>query len=610
MGRGAHPVAVVSYNGVEGLFGGDPAIVGKQVVLNGQNYSIVGVVAEGVQGNHPDRHAGAVRAADAVGPGAARRRGQLRAARQQLDERHRPAQAGRELDAANDRMKALVAQLRIEYPERLREERHHPRPAVGRGHPPDDARGPGGPVVGGDGGGADPAARGLRERGEPVPRPRPRSRPRDGHPPQPRRASRGARAAAAHREPRLRGGRGGRRALVAQWAITLANQITLPFDIDFRRRPAPQPDGARVHPRRLGGHDDGVRDRAGAAGHAAVAHSRAQGRGAGRRIAVARQPSGLVVAQMALSIILLVSAGLFLRNLKAATAADKGFVSDHVLVAEMDPSLQGYTRARTEEFYRRWWNACAPTPAVREVALAASVPLGLGENDTDVEIPGYVPAANENMGVQLNTVSPGYFAAMGIPVKGRGFLAEDDSAGRRVMVVNQQFVDHFFGGKDPIGQVVKTRGADHTIIGVVPTGKYVAARRGSHGVHVLRAGAALGRREWSSTSGPPATRRRSFPRCERRSPRSTRRCRSATCGRWRSMLGIAAAAGAAERRGAGHLRPARPGAGGHRDLRRDGVLGGAAHAGDRHPDGHRRRVGRRRAAGHAAGDDAGGQSAS
>jgi predicted permease len=76
------------------------------------------------------------------------------------------------------------------------------------------------------------------------------------------------------------------------------------------------------------------------------------------------------------------------------------------------------------------------------------------------------------MGVQLNTVSPGYFEAMGIPVKGRGFLAQDDSAGRKVMVINQRFADHFFPGRDPLGQVVKTRGAEHTIVGVVPTGKY------------------------------------------------------------------------------------------------------------------------------------------
>jgi predicted permease len=109
---------------------------------------------------------------------------------------------------------------------------------------------------------------------------------------------------------------------------------------------------------------------------------------------------------------------------------------------------------------------------VKEDALAAGIPLGLSENDTGVEIPGYVASPNESMSVQLNTVTPGYFAAMGIPVTGRGFLPQDDSTGRHVIVVNQRFVERFFGGKDPIGRVVKTRGSDHTIVGVVPTGKY------------------------------------------------------------------------------------------------------------------------------------------
>jgi predicted permease len=75
--------------------------------------------------------------------------------------------------------------------------------------------------------------------------------------------------------------------------------------------------------------------------------------------------------------------------------------------------------------------------------------------------------------VQDNVVAPGYFEAMGIPLlKGRGFTAQDDSAARPVMVVNQRFVDHYFKGKDPIGRVVHARGKDHAIIGVVPTGKY------------------------------------------------------------------------------------------------------------------------------------------
>jgi predicted permease len=188
----------------------------------------------------------------------------------------------------------------------------------------------------------------------------------------------------------------------------------------------------------------------------------------------ARASSGLVVAQMALSIVLLVCAGLFLRNLRLATTVDKGFDSSHQLIASVDPYLQGYDRARTEEFYRRLAERLGGMPAVRSVATANEVPLGLSENDGGVTVPGYTPSPNENMSVQNNRVSVGYFETMRIPIlKGRAIETRDDSTGQMVVVVNQRFVDHFWPGEDPLGRVVHTAGADHVVIGVVPTGKYV-----------------------------------------------------------------------------------------------------------------------------------------
>src|ERR1019366_5110287 len=176
---------------------------------------------------------------------------------------------------------------------------------------------------------------------------------------------------------------------------------------------------------------------------------------------------------MALSIVLLVCAGLFLRNLRAATTIDKGFDSSHQLIANVDPSLQGYDQPRTEEFYRRITERLTATSGVRGVTTASRVPLGLSNNDWGVTIPGYTPSANEMMSVRNNMVSQGYFETMHIPItKGRAHDARDDASAQKVTVINQHFADHFWPGQDPIGRIVHTGGADHTVIGVVPTGKY------------------------------------------------------------------------------------------------------------------------------------------
>jgi predicted permease len=176
---------------------------------------------------------------------------------------------------------------------------------------------------------------------------------------------------------------------------------------------------------------------------------------------------------MALSLVLLVCAGLFLHNLQAATTVDKGFDSSHLLIANVDPSLQGYDRARSEEFYRRLTERLAALPAVRHVSSASLMPLGLSDNDWSITIPGYTPSPNEMMSIDDNQVTPDYFETMGISMlKGRGIEARDDSTAQKVIVINQHFAEHFWPGQDPIGRIVRTAGSDHAVIGVVPTGKY------------------------------------------------------------------------------------------------------------------------------------------
>jgi putative ABC transport system permease protein len=108
------------------------------------------------------------------------------------------------------------------------------------------------------------------------------------------------------------------------------------------------------------------------------------------------------------------------------------------------------------------------------VAFITDVPLGLGNSDRGVEIPGYTPAKGEGMSIYYASVTPGYFKTMGIPlVKGREFTPQDDSGSTRALVVNQRFVDRFWPGQDAIGRTVRTARREYTVVGVVPTGRYV-----------------------------------------------------------------------------------------------------------------------------------------
>ena len=187
----------------------------------------------------------------------------------------------------------------------------------------------------------------------------------------------------------------------------------------------------------------------------------------------ARMSRPLVVVQMALSLILLVCSGLFVRNLRLATTIDKGFSSDNLLLAAVDPGMNGYNRSRVDDFYRRMFERLTDMPSVRSVAFADDVILGLSSSDMSVGIPGYAPAKNESMSINYNIVSTGYFNTLGMKLlRGRDFTTHDDSTAESAIIVNQRFGDRFWPGQDPVGKRVHTAGRDRTIVGVVATAKY------------------------------------------------------------------------------------------------------------------------------------------
>ncbi len=187
-----------------------------------------------------------------------------------------------------------------------------------------------------------------------------------------------------------------------------------------------------------------------------------------------RVSSGLVVLQMALSLLLLISSGLFIRSLQGATRIDPGFDEPSSLVmASVDPGLQGYDEARSRAFFDRVLEAVGALPDVTAAGFTDALPLGLGSSDRGVEIPGYEFGEGEKRSLMYADVTEGYLEAMGVRLlEGRTFTRQDDAAGAPVIIINERIADRFWPGESAVGRIMRTAGTDREIIGVVETGKY------------------------------------------------------------------------------------------------------------------------------------------
>ena len=182
----------------------------------------------------------------------------------------------------------------------------------------------------------------------------------------------------------------------------------------------------------------------------------------------------MVVSEVALALVTLVGAALFLRSFQAARAIDPGFSPDGVALAQFDFSTAGYDAQQTDTFCRRLSEQLERQPGVTAVSYDDSVPLGFhGGNWETLEVEGYVPRPNENMKIYRDLVSPGYFDSMKIPlVEGRDFDWRDDRTSLKVMIVNQEFVRRFLSNRSAIGSKVHGWGEWFTIIGIARDSKY------------------------------------------------------------------------------------------------------------------------------------------
>src|ERR1700684_3114475 len=194
----------------------------------------------------------------------------------------------------------------------------------------------------------------------------------------------------------------------------------------------------------------------------------------------ARLASILVVAEISLSLFLLVCAGLFIRSFRAAQTVNPGFNPDRVLLASYSLFPMGYDRASGVEFHRQIIAKIAALPGVEAASLADWVPLGYSWDVATTNPEGYVPQPHESMNIATAAIGPNYVRTLQIPlVAGRDFTEQDTSTSQPVAIVNEAFVHRYWPNEAGIGKRVDARGGWRTIVGVTRTGSYYTLRENS-----------------------------------------------------------------------------------------------------------------------------------
>ena len=191
----------------------------------------------------------------------------------------------------------------------------------------------------------------------------------------------------------------------------------------------------------------------------------------------------LATAQVSLSLLLLIGAGLFVRSLQNLKDLNPGFEISNLLSFAVDPTLSGYKLERAKHFYQELDRDLAALPGVQAAALCVVPPLSFDEWDSTVSVEGYVAKPGEDMNPWVNHVSSGFFAALRIPLyAGRDFTERDTMGAPRVAIVNEKFARHYFGDGPAVGRHIGLGGDPGTqtnieIIGVVGDTRYQTMRQ-------------------------------------------------------------------------------------------------------------------------------------
>jgi predicted permease len=206
-------------------------------------------------------------------------------------------------------------------------------------------------------------------------------------------------------------------------------------------------------------------------------------RGASRSISGAergaqRLPMGkvLVGIQVAISLLLLVTAGLFVRSLQKLTAIPLGYNAEHLLMFRLNPLSDGYKAATIPPLFDQFLAKFKNIPGVQGVAVSQNGLFSGTDSGDDISIVGSTPKSGQDMSVALDSVGPAYFQTIGIPVLAGRDVEQRDTAGTHHLWVNRSLAKYFFGDASPIGQHIVVHfsfgDGEYDVVGVVGDAKY------------------------------------------------------------------------------------------------------------------------------------------
>ncbi len=176
----------------------------------------------------------------------------------------------------------------------------------------------------------------------------------------------------------------------------------------------------------------------------------------------------LVIVQVAVSLVLLSGAGLFLRSLIRAQAIDPGFERERAAIVTVAPELAGYDRSRAENVFSDLRERARVLPGVEEAALVSHMPLGVSVSTNALYVEGGEALPDDAPSIDVTVVSPGYFETMGIPLlQGRDFSDQDDGSSRLVVIVSEAAARRFWPGQSPIGTRLRLGGPDRELREIV-----------------------------------------------------------------------------------------------------------------------------------------------
>lgn len=186
-----------------------------------------------------------------------------------------------------------------------------------------------------------------------------------------------------------------------------------------------------------------------------------------------RLRGGLIVAQVALSFVLLIAAGLMVRSLQRVEMLGPGFETKHLVVMSVNLSLQGYDEARGQEFYRKLVERAESMPGVQSASITSLLPLSLHYLGVDIYVEGQAPARGGNIPEAMqSSVGLNYLTTLGIPIiAGRDFTAQDNKDSPPVAIISETFARRFWPNQSAVGKRFRTRGVEGALIEVIGVAK-------------------------------------------------------------------------------------------------------------------------------------------